>query len=267
MKRIIYIAILTSVISGCLEPSEESLFQSGEQSLVIEGRITDVSAKHEVKVTKTVDGNSDENYEPVENATVNIVDESENHYETLNYVGDGVYQTSDLEGIIGHKYRLEVEYDSVVYTASEQITQTPNFKVAFYELGTTAPYNDGYYIYFLAKVNLDSIGYYKVEVTINDSLLNDYDDLIVFDDEFYKENQILLLPVAFKLYDTVHIQVFSLSNSMYEYYESLSKQTTNQYSNIQPPVVNPSNEYYPDVLGYFQASSVCQIDTVILDSK
>ncbi len=259
--------ILFTLTIACLEPSEYSLFIDGEQTLVIEGRITDCSPPCKVLVTKSVGGEQFNNYEAVNNAQVKVVNESSNDEELLEFIGNGVYLSSTTNGEVGNLYRLEVDFDGAVYMSSEKITSKPKVGGVYITYLNDLQYGEGYYLYYNLFVNPDSVGYYKVEVTVNDSLYSGYKDLLVFEDRLYKENQSLKLPIAFNLHDTLKMCIYSLSENMYDYYMALSRQTTNLYSNIQPPVVNPSNNLSPSVLGYFQASSVYKLDTVILDGK
>ncbi len=259
---IVYTFLFVFTIS-CLEPSEDSLFIDGEQSLVIEGRITDCQPPYEVIVTKSVSGESLNNYEAVNNAQVKIINESTNTQELLSFEGNGIYVASNIIGKIGNSYRLEVDFEDLVYMSTENLTSSPNVKNVYITYLDDLQYGEGYFLYFNAIVSPDSIGYYKVEVHVNGTMLNDYKDLLIFEDRLYKPNQVLRLPFAFNLHDTVKMCVYSLSEEMYEYYMALNRQTTNLYSNIQPPVVNPANNLFPSVLGYFQASSVYKLDTII----
>lgn len=264
MYKLAYILFLLFTFYSCILPSEESLFEPGDQSLVIEGRITNSSdVLNHVVITKSVNGDSKHNFEPINNALVRIKNEETGIRETLEWYDNGKYILNSMIGNTENEYKLEVFYDGVLYESFEKMPTNPNISSVTISYQNRKPFDSGYYIYFKLGKRIDTIGYYKVDISINDSLLNGYSDFIVFEDRLFSKVQIYKVPKAFEINDKVKVCIYGLSESVYEYYMQLSKQTTNLFSNIQPPTTNPNNNVFPDVLGYFQASSVHIIDTVI----
>ena len=248
-------------------PSEESLFINGEQSLIIEGRITNTTgAVNRVLVSKSVSGDSEYNFEPINNAIVRLRHEETGDRETLELSGDGEYVLNSLFGIPENNYKLEVFYDDAMYESFEQMPSSPDISLVTIKYQNSKPFEPGFYVSFTLKKRIDAIGYYKIEITLNDSILSGYGDLIIFEDRLFNDIQFYKLPMAFNKSDTISVYIYAISENVYEYYMGLSKQTTNLFSNIQPPSTNPDNNILPDVLGYFQASSVFSIDTVMPDS-
>lgn len=255
--------LLGFITQSCLLPSNEYLFENTEQTVVIEGRISNCDTLQQVLVSKTVFGENTTDNQFINDAVVRIVNENNNITEELDFVGSGKYVTSKIEPEMGAAYRLEVEVEGGVYVATESVTSKPDISHVFSIFQDEPPYEPGEYLFFVFGKQKDSLAFYKIEVEINNKLQNEYSDLMVLDNRLFSESQLLMLPYALYEGDTVNVCVYALSELMYEYYLGLSKQTTNLYSNIQPPQINPSNNFNNEVLGYFQVSSVYQLDTVI----
>lgn len=258
--------ILVVIMQACLLPSNDYLFENTTQSIVIEGRLSNCDTVQQVLVSKSVFGENVLNNQYVNDAVVRIVNETTSTIQEFDFVGKGRYTTSKIEPQVGSIYKLEVEVEGGVYAAEETITSAPDISHVFSIYQNNVQYDPGEYLFFVFHKETDSLQYYKIEVTINGELQNEYADLTVLDNRLFSEDQIYMLPYALQVDDTVKICVYSLSEAIYEYYLGLSKQTTNLYSNIQPPQVNPTNNFDIDVLGYFQASSVFEFDTVIYEN-
>lgn len=265
--KFIHIVSIVALVAtqSCLLPSNDYLFENMEQTIVIEGRITDCDTQQKIIVSKTVFGENSTDNQYINNAVVRIINEKNDNEELLEFIGNGQYVTENIIPQIGTDYRLEVEAEGGLYHATETFTNTPDISHVFSIYQNSLPYEAGEFLFFVFHKTLDSLAYYKVEVVINGEFQNSYYDLMVFDDRLFAENQLMMLPYALDVGDTASVSVYSLSENMYEYYLGLSKQTTNLYSNIQPPQVNPENNLSGGVLGYFQASSVYKMDTVIHD--
>lgn len=266
-----YIIILFSAFYSCYVPSKESLFAEGESQLVVEARVTNNPAMYSrVKLSLTVNGKSKKNYEAVNDAEVILINKTQKKTEKLQHQMGGNYKGSLLKLMAGDECRLEINYKGNIYSANEYLPDKADIRLLgiVYKDSTLVDKKDvGYYSYFVLKKNPEKTSFYKIEVVLNDTLLNSYEDLLIFDDRMYTENQIIKLPQVFKNKDKVSINFFSINEVIYNYYYALNNQTTNLYSNISPPSVNPKNNVFPDVLGYFNATSVCSFDTVLLDKK
>lgn len=266
-----YTIILLSTTFSCYVPSKESLFVDGKSELVVEGRVTDNPSLHNnVKLSLTVNGKSKKNFEPVTNAEVILINKTQNKIEKLKYETNGNYKGSLIKAKAGDECRLEINYEGNIYSANENLPEKPNVRLLgiIYKDSTLVSEEEvGYYLYFLLKKNPKKRSFYKIEVTLNDSLLNHYNDLLIFDDRMYTQNQILKLPLIFKNKDKINIHFFSINEIIFDYYYKLNDQTSNLYSNINPPSLNPENNLFPEVLGCFNATSVWSFDTIIFEKK
>lgn len=140
----IYIIILMFIgITGCLEPFNPNIPDSQNEFLIVDGLITDQSGPYTVKIFKSSSFN-DEN-EPVSGAQVSI-EEQEGITEFLTETAAGSYETHDLQGITGHSYRLNINYEEQQYQSTwETVYASPAMDSIYfgYEIrGTTDQEND-----------------------------------------------------------------------------------------------------------------------------
>ncbi len=264
MKVFLYIAGLFLLMSiyGCFEVSEADLFEDYQPSVVIEAKITNQNTPYYVRVSNTAPPNGDVDFIPVSGAQVVLSDDSGN-VEYLDQVEKGVYSSNEITGNPGTTYNLFVRVGINEFKATEKMENPAIFyKTEIIYLNKYVPEN-GQYIKLYIKKLRNETSYYKLEVSKNDSLFNSYNDLIIFEDAYIKDTIQYLVPYAFHINDTVHIDLNVISAEMYRYYYDLSKQTTNTFSNIQPPMLNPPSNIGSDALGYFQVSPITRLDFVI----
>ena len=122
---------------------------------------------------------------------------------------------------------------------------------------------EGYYIKLFINKNKSNTRFYKLEVTKNDSLFNDYSDLIIFDDAYADDTVEYLVPYAFNRGDSTIINLNIINENNFRYFYALKKQTTNTFSNIQTPLKNPPVNINNYPLGYFQVFSSTKLNIVI----
>ncbi len=265
MKLSVKILMLFCLFSAtsCYYPSEEDLFVNGKHELVIESKITN-NGDNFVKISTTVDGNSDKNYEPVNDAKVIITNTTTNEKELLTLNSDGLYKLNTMQTPTNNTYNLSVIFNGMEFSATETMPKKPNIQLLgiVYKDSIETEY-PGIYLYFVLKKNLDKIGFYKIEVSVNDTLKNKYTDLLLFDDRMYGKNQIIKLPYIFKDKDHVKVEFLLINEVIYNYFYDLNMQTGNLFSNITPPMINPHNNIIPNVLGCFNVASSYKLDTII----
>lgn len=84
--------------------------------LVIQGEVTDGAGPYTVTINRSVGFYSDNNFPPVDGATVKISDNT-GLTDTLTETTPGNYQTHLLQGVIGNTYTLSVTVADTTYTA------------------------------------------------------------------------------------------------------------------------------------------------------
>lgn len=112
----ILIISLLILLSSCEKEISINLNKSNPK-FVIEGNISNLHEESMVKITKTL--NFDENiaFPTVSNAFVTITDTLTNKIDTLTESKSGIYNNSNLLGIEGHTYKLQVRIGTENYTS------------------------------------------------------------------------------------------------------------------------------------------------------
>lgn len=261
IKKIIILFQITLLVS-CFQPFEEDLYEDSDPSIVIEARMNNIDKFCHVMVSKSVKPDNESSSDPVNNAVVFLRDFYDNT-EKLNWFGSGIYISNEIIGVPNDYYYISIEVEGKEYFAIDKMPDLPELDSSNVYYRSNYMAGSGYYLSLYMRKRPDTISYYKINITVNDSLLNDYTDLLVFNDAYALKKYEIVLPYSFELDDSLSVDVHGISKEMYNYYYGLNKQTTNLFSNIQPPMLNPPSNFSNSSLGYFQASSIVRINEVI----
>lgn len=261
-------AILFIATTGCYEPSDTETFDKGDRVVVIEGKVAFLDSTSTVIVSRTVDATDTVDCEFIDNALVYLRDDNGNSAQ-LEYVGNGIYQTNEIEGQIGNSYLLTVDVEGERYSAIDKMPNQIFIDSVLVEYQDSYTIFDtiGYYVSIFSTRNADTLQYYRIEVERNGEKLDDYSNLWLFEDSHLTESFKMVIPQKFDVGDNVVVDVYSLSSNVYEYFSGLSKQFTTNFSNIQPPLTNPETNIRPTALGCFQASSVARVEIEIKEAN
>jgi hypothetical protein len=253
--------------TACIETSDFNAWDTSDSQVVIEARLTDIDTIFTVLVSRSVSPDDTISFNPVNNAKI-ILKNNQGNTDTLVFEGNGKYQSSDIRGIPGNSYLLVVNIDSIIYRSIETMPSKPKIDSVSvkYQDYVTIFDTIGYYVSYYSGKNDDTIQYYRVEIEKNGIPFDDYADLLLYEDSHIATTYQMRLPYQFNSGDTVSVKIYSLSAPVYEYFSGLAKQFTYNFSNIQPPLMDPKTNFRSDPLGYFQASSVA-ISSVIIPTK
>ncbi len=261
-KQLIFGYLTILFLSGCYEPLKGDLFDEYLKSVVIEAKISSQEPPYLVYVSFTAPPDGVLDFIPVNDATATISNDLGEKV-TAEFVEAGKYSITDWTVQPSNWYHLRVNVEGKVYTADELMPPFPiidsfqiNYRLNFVD-------GSGYYFKLFIKTKVDTIQYYRAEVWKDGSLYNGYSDLLVFDDSYTNGQFAWTAPYAFAIGDSATIKLHGITENMYKYYYGLNRQTTNNFSNIQPPLLNPSSNINKNPMGYFQVSSVSRIDSVL----
>ena len=262
------VVFATVFTTGCYEPLAVDEYGNCERTIVIEGRITDGDSVSTVIVSRSVEATDTADCELVDGAIVLIRDDNGNSAQLEN-VGRGVYQTNSLVGVPGSQYLLTVEVDGDRFISIEQMPQRflIDSIVVEYRDNYTIFDTIGYYASVYSRQEAGVLHYYRIEVEVNGSLLNDGSSLWLYEESRVADIYKMTVPCTLNVGDEVVVSVYSLSASVYEYFSGLSKQFMSKYSNVQPPLINPDGNITPSALGCFQALSVVRSRFVVEGSR
>ena len=182
--RLIAILAMVLMFASCEKIINVDIPDSDPQ-IVIEGIMNTDTNIYSVFVSTTVPYNSVSN-SYVSNALVTLSDNQGNS-QVLSYVGDGEYQTTSINGLVGRQYILTVEHEGVVYQNNSTIkTPVPldSIETVFVPENTIPGVSEGIYlqVYYTDPAGLGDR--YRIIFTRNDTIFNTADDYFLSNDVF-----------------------------------------------------------------------------------
>ncbi|RAI85008.1 DUF4249 domain-containing protein [Algoriphagus yeomjeoni] len=184
--------------------------------------------------------------------------------------GFNVYSNSYLplnageKAEIGETYRLTVLWNDNEFTSSGTLLAPPTVDSVTYEYQEDRLFREeGYYIKVYGKIPFEEDNYYRIKVIENDTLKNDRDDYLLFDDtfglKFFEEG--LELNYSFNAGDKVRLELYRMNESAFDYISQLVNLLFNDGGLFSPPPQNPDSNISvvkgdSDVLGFFNVTSV-----------
>lgn len=279
------LSLLVLLISslGCQEIIEFDLPNTNPK-LVIEGEMNFWEFKPEnnmARVSISTSGSfyEENTYNPVSDANVQIEDiNSSRLYDIPPLEGTpGVYQNNAIPIALGNSYRLRVDYGGNVYESEGTVLPVAELDSFTYRYRPDTPLLEpGYYFFFSGRTPKErGINYYRFKIYENDSLYNQPEDFLIQSDELLQAqiDSLQLADYSFDLTDTVRIEMYSLNQDVYEYYNQLLELLFNDGGLFSSPPRNPDsnivNTTNPDdpPLGFFQVSSVLDGGDVVESSE
>lgn len=261
---------------------------SGDINLYgVEARITSIQ-NPTVYLYKALPVNVDKPFSGVSGATITIDDDREPISSiTLKEDPDsaGYYVVPSGKkyfGVPGRKYTLTIQTQNVILTASDTLSRVEpidSIEVKPSQRG------DGMFlgIFTFGRETPGMGNYYKWNIYINDTLLNNAQTTLIASDEFVDGNYIdgleiytdfhdprIMADRKIKYLDTVLVSQLSISKFVYNYYYQVINQSTAGSLFSVPPANIESNFKSSDgkpVLGLFTASDISFSNTVVIDSS
>lgn len=226
---------------------------STNKKLVVEAVVTNNLGPHTVLLSETADFSSTTEFNGVKNALV-IISDDLGTIDTLQQTEVGVYKTSKISGIPGHKYYLQISYNDINYTSSStmpELIEMDSLKISEEEiLGkkrvTIVPtISDPQY----------SQNYYRFKLYQNFKPIT---SIFAGNDQYFNgiSRDFNLSPGNFeeaviKKGDTFQLELMCIDESVYNYFFTL-EQTLD--GNSASPA-NPKSNIQGGCLGYFSAHS------------
>lgn len=119
MKNYLYILLATLALTSC-EKVIEVKTDGNNNTIVIEGNITNTPPPYYVKVTNSVPYTQSNVFPPVTNALV-IITTNNGVRDTLTHTANGIYKTNKIIGTPGTTYNLSVATNNTTYTAQSKM--------------------------------------------------------------------------------------------------------------------------------------------------
>jgi hypothetical protein len=250
LKNIGFFLTTITLLSSCEEVIELELGNT-QNNIVIEGNINNLPGPYYVKLTRTVNVNQPSVFPVIENAQV-IISDNVGQSESLIYVGDGVYQTQNLQGIEGRTYSLEVNVDGATYMAQSTMPTLVKLdslkiqKFAFAGIETNS----------ILPVFTDPKGlrnYYKFVLKVDGVQDNSFD----VENDNITDGSVNQRPVQTQTLEilsgsVVEVEMRSIDAATYLYYYTLNQTTDGGPGGGTTPS-NPPNGISGGALGLFSA--------------
>lgn len=273
-RNLVVLVLISVFLASC---QEEVILPLGEREApvtVFEAYWTDQAAYNEVKVSLSKDYYDSSDYQPVSDADVYIQAKSDGEVIPFIFIsGIGSYRPANpgQTGRIGESYKLTVRIEDQVFESEGVLLEPPQLDSVTWRFEEERLFRDeGYYIKVYGKIPFTTDNNYRIRVIENDTLKNQREDYLLFDDAFGLSffEQGLELGYTFQEKDRVRLELFRLNQSAYDYLSQLVNLLFNDGGLFSPPPQNPTSnirvvEGEGDVLGYFMVSPVLSRNLVI----
>ena len=259
MKKILYTAMLFSVLFTSCEKVIDLKLNSSETLYVLKAEVVAGDSTHQLSITTTIPFDQSNNFPGVQGALVTLTDNLGNTC-TMVEVGNGIYEAQNFLAVEGRTYTMKAVIGDKTF---ESTTTIPN----------TVPLLGALVIpssFFGAQGNLivptfqdpaEYRNYYRFRYFEKDSVNNDSGDLLSNDD--ITNGQINQQPFIGNYLpisgDTVVYRMYGIDESVYTFF--FSKQTNTNSGSGAP--ANPISNWTNNALGYFSAQNFQEIEVVI----
>jgi len=267
MKNIVLIILTLFLVTACEKEIDLDLEnQSGK--IVIEGNITDQAGPYFVKITKSVAFTETNQYPAVAGAQV-VLSDNAGQTETMQYVGNGVYQTSTFTGQPGRVYTLKINAEGQQYTAQSTMPQPVDFEgleqdsfmvggetsYTLLPVFTDPPALGNRYLFVFTVNNNPKKFFSEFSDNVNNGLPNQRPLLLPNDDEEADDIKVVAG-------DMIHVEMQSIDNNVYTFYSALLQLSGGDPGGGITPA-NPPGNISNGALGYFSAHTV-RIKSIVI---
>jgi hypothetical protein len=249
--------------------------ENGENQLIIDAFLNDKLQKQVIQLsqTKPFFGNTLPIF--IDNAVVKLEDSEGNVY-NFTYENEGKYVwTPTTEALIigGRTYDLTVEYNGQKYTAQSYANFVPQIDSINYQKVGSPFGGDSSYIAEMVVVDLPGQpDYYWVKTTINDTLQNTSDDLVIsvdgaFNEQSNNDGRPFIVPIAANFglseNDVIIKEVWSINPETRRFFTELQNQSiegalgalfATPIANVRTNIVSSSSDPKLKALGWFSVS-------------
>lgn len=271
-NKILSLILAILVSWSCVEIIELELPQS-DLKLVIEGKLLNEESIQTIKISESLNYYDSSDLSPYEDAKVHLMDHHHNTIQSFIYSKeDSLYKSaSPLQLAVGKEYFLQIEAKGEILEAKGKIFKNATLDSLFYlsakELKSFGKpvFGDGYFMFVNGELNNHGIEYFKLDLTVNGYFRNgknDFTNSILTSEYFGKKFQALPIPGSFEEEDAVVLELYSINEDVYQYFDQFRNLFANDGGVFSPPPVNPTSNIQnltnPDnePLGYIQFSSV-----------
>lgn len=218
----VFILSILFSLHSCTEIIDIELNES-DRKFVIEGAVYEGVDSVMVLVSKTTNYFDASGPDPVTDAEV-ILTMPDNSDVILQHTQGGLYKATGLNITSESTYKLAVEVGGNTFTASSYMMPSLPIDSLEYEFQEGLFGGEDGYNVFINYQDQPGKNFYRFVYGVNGELLNESQDIQVIDDNLNDGNYIRI-PIftrTFEPSDTVFIELQSLDNELYEFYQTFA---------------------------------------------
>ena len=256
LNHIILLIATALVFSSCEKVIDLDL-KSSDSRIVIEGNIADSLGQIVVKISKSVNYNTNNEFPTVSNAVVKVTDDQGQVY-NLSETSSGKYVSSDLLLTNNQTYNLSVFAEGNTYVATSYMPVPVGIDSLGIEVINGFGIKDRKFVNVFFTDPLATTNYYQVIEYVNGKKTND----IFYDNDEFREGKKITFTtfnndddLILEKGDVVQISLLSIDKASYEYFRTLAGIYVNSGGGQTTPA-NPTSNISNNSLGYFSAHSV-----------
>ncbi len=274
MTRTFLFFLLASILFSCQEEVNLPLATLDDELPVIEAVWTDQNFYNEVKVSLAQNYFDSTERNEITDAEVFILELNTRELIPFFYFGE-TKSYRPVNGFdlakVGFEYELHVIWEENEFVANATMLEPPTLDSLTFEYEEERLFRDeGYYIKAYGRIPFEEDNYYRIRVIENDTLKNNREDYLLFDDtfglSFFEEG--LELGYDFQLNDRVRLELFRLNQDAFDYFNQLVGLLFTDGGLFSPPPQNPETNIRvvsgdSEVLGYFMVAPVLT-ETIVI---
>lgn len=260
MKKLIFLPIIILItLVSCRKEIHVDL-NDANPKLVIEANY--IATDSIVKVIVSQTGNYfDEFSINVINDAVVSIKENNGSYVSVPLIGNGIYELAGYAPTYGATYTIQVQHNGIEYEANSNLMPVMDFQSSSYEYLDASFFSDaGYQVTYSFQDPAGLGNCYKVIETYSDTTFDKFGEFR-FGNDAYTDGNIRELKIrnAFNMGDTIEVELQSINQAIYEYYDQLTSNT----SSFTAAQGNPNYFWTNEALGYFSAYGYKRKEIVI----
>ena len=273
MKKTWILLLISSLFFACQEEVILDLDQKEGRIPVIEGYWTDQGNSNEVKISLAKNYYDSLEQESVRDAEVFVKELKTGRKMPFRYLeATRSYRPNALErAFVGESYQLNVNWKWQTYQSEGLMLAPPILDSVVWNYEKDRPFRgEGYFIKVYGKIPFLENNQYRIRVIENDTLKNQREDYLLFDDTFGLQvfEKGLELGYAFQKNDRVRMELYRLNKDAFVYLSQLVNLLFSDGGLFSPPPQNPTSNIRVvsgkgEVLGYFVVSPVLTRTVVI----
>lgn len=261
MKQFLILFALFIIVTSCQKVIDMKVNDT-EPKLVIEANYDAIKEEVLVKISKTINVFSADDFPTIAGASVEITDKNGTTTSLIDQ-GDGSYLLENYVPIYNSEYTMQVKVDGTVYKSKDSlvpIVPLDSLSEDFQEKSFI--FDEGYIVSLHFQ---DPVGknFYRVLQTVNGEYQEKIGDQLMFGDGV-TDNDYHDIPIYWRVFeagDTVLIQMNSYSKKTYTYFQELFDAVSGSEFSTAP--TNPASTWSPECLGNFTTFGYAT-DTIVV---